>query len=176
VRRFLDRVVVLAQRGVVDEPSDGETAKLVDRTVKKVGEDIEGLRFNTAISAMMILANHLNGLERLPRGAFEKLVLCLSPFAPHLSEELWAGLGHAPSIANVPFPSYDPALVHDDEIEIGVQVNGKVRGRVVLSLKASEAEARAAALADENVRKFIQEKTEKKLIYVPGRVLNFIVG
>jgi leucyl-tRNA synthetase len=176
VRRFLDRVHALGQRELGEEAPDVETAKLVARTVKKVGEDIEALRFNTAVSAMMILTNHLNALEKLPRAAYEPLVLCVSPFAPHLAEELWSQLGHAPSIANVPFPVYDPALIHDDTIEIAVQVNGKVRGRVQLSREASEAEARRVALADENVRKFLEGKPEKKLVYVPGRVLNFILG
>ncbi|MGC4091457.1 MAG: class I tRNA ligase family protein [Polyangiaceae bacterium] len=103
-------------------------------------------------------------------------MLCLSPFAPHLAEELWERLGHTASIADVAFPSYDPALIVDDELEIGVQVNGKVRGRAKLSRTASEADARAAALSDENVRKFLEGKVEKKLVYVPGRVLNFIVA
>jgi leucyl-tRNA synthetase len=176
VRRFLDRVHALGQRELGEEAPDTETAKLVARTVKKVGDDIEALRFNTAISAMMILTNHLNGLQKLPRAAYEPLVLCLSPFAPHLAEELWSQLGHRPSIADVPFPVYDPALIHDETIEIAVQVNGKVRGRVQLTRDATEAEARRVALADENVRKFLEGKPEKKLVYVPGRVLNFIVG
>jgi leucyl-tRNA synthetase len=176
VRRFLDRVHALGQRELGEGAPDTETAKLVARTVKKVGDDIEALRFNTAISAMMILTNHLNGLQKLPRAAYEPLVLCLSPFAPHLAEELWSQLGHRPSIADVPFPVYDPALIHDETIEIAVQVNGKVRGRVQLTRDATEAEARRVALADENVRKFLEGKPEKKLVYVPGRVLNFIVG
>jgi leucyl-tRNA synthetase len=124
----------------------------------------------------MILSNHLNGFEQPPRDALELLVLCLSPFAPHLAEELWERLGHAASIQAVPWPSYDPALIVDDEVEIGVQVNGKVRGRARLSRTATEADARAAALSDENVRKFLEGKAEKKLVYVPGRVLNFIVA
>jgi leucyl-tRNA synthetase len=176
VRRFLDRVHALGQRELGEDAPDAETAKLVARTVKKVGEDIEALRFNTAVSAMMILTNHLNALEKLPRTAYEPLVLCVSPFAPHLAEELWSQLGHAPSIADVPFPVYDPALIHDDTIEIAVQVNGKVRGRVQLTRDATEAEARRVALADENVRKFLEGKPERKLVYVPGRVLNFILG
>jgi leucyl-tRNA synthetase len=175
VRRFLDRIHAIGQRPLGAEPPALETAQLVDRTVKKVGEDIEALRFNTAISAMMILTNHLNGLETVPKSSFEKLVLSVSPFAPHLAEELWSQLGHAPSIANQPFPSFDPALIEDDTVEIAVQVNGKVRGRVQLGRAATEADARAAASADENVRKFLDGKAEKKLIYVPGRVLNFIV-
>ncbi|MFZ5897318.1 MAG: leucine--tRNA ligase [Myxococcota bacterium] len=176
VRRFLDRVYNVATRVPSEIPSDAETKKLAHRTLKKVGDDIEGLRFNTAISQMMILSNHLNGMEQPPRDALELLVLCLSPFAPHLAEELWERLGHPASIANVPWPIYDPALIVDDEVEIGVQVNGKVRGRAKLSRTASESDARAAALSDENVRKFLEGKAEKKLVYVPGRVLNFIVA
>ena len=148
----------------------------MQRTIKKVGEDIEALRLNTAISTMMILANHLQSNEHPPREAVEMLVLCLSPFAPHLSEELWERLGHAPSIADRPFPSFDPALCEDDEREIGVQVNGKVRGRARLSNTASEAEARDAALADPNVQKFLEGKALKKVIYVPGRILNLIIS
>ena len=176
VRRFLDRVHTVATRTPSEQPSDAETKKLVHRTVKKVGDDIDALRFNTAVSQLMILSNHLNGFERPPRDALELLVLCLSPFAPHLAEELWEQLGHPASIQAVPWPSYDPALIVDDEVEIGVQVNGKVRGRARLSRTATEADARAAALSDENVRKFLEGKAEKKLVYVPGRVLNFIVA
>ncbi|MEP7048990.1 MAG: leucine--tRNA ligase [Pseudomonadota bacterium] len=176
VRRFLDRVHHIASRPLSDAALDLETAKLVHRTVQKVGEDIVGLRLNTAISAMMILVNHLNGFEQPPRAAVERLLLCLSPFAPHLAEELWSQLGHAPSIANAPWPAFDIALCVDDVLEIAVQVNGKVRGRAALARDADEAAARAAALADPNVSKFLDGKTLKKLVYVPGKILNFIVA
>ena len=175
VRRFLDRVHTLSTRELSDEMS-AETAKLVHRTVKKVGEDIEGLRFNTAISAMMILANHLNGLQPTPREALEKLTLCLSTFAPHLGEEIWERLGHPPTILDVAWPAYDPALCVDDQVEVAVQVNGKVRGRAVLAQDASEDAARAAALEDENVSRHVANKQIRKVVYVPGRVLNLIVG
>ncbi|HWA74859.1 MAG TPA: leucine--tRNA ligase [Polyangiaceae bacterium] len=175
-RRFLDRVYNLATRELSTATPELETQKLMHRTLKKVGDDIESLRLNTAVSQMMIFSNHLNGFEHPPRAAVEVLVLCLSPFAPHLAEELWERLGHAPSIAHVPWPAFDPTLIVDDDVEIAVQVNGKVRGRARLSRTASESEARSAALADENVSKFLVGKTEKKLIYVPGRALNFIVG
>ena len=174
VRRFLDRVDSLLGRELAAD-MDLETAKLVHRTVKKVGEDIDALRLNTAVSAMMILANHLNGLAQVPREAAEKLVLCLAPFAPHLGEELWQRLGHEPSVADAPWPSFDPALCVDDTVEIGVQVNGKVRGRVTLGLTASEEEARGAGLGDSNVAKFVEGKQLAKVIYVPGKILNFIV-
>ncbi len=176
VRRFLDRVHKIATGDVADVAMDEQTAKLVHRTVKKVGEDIEALHFNTAISAMMILANHLNGLDPAPREGVEKLVLCLSPFAPHLAEELWAALGHGPSIADVAWPSFDPAQCEDDVVEVGVQVNGKVRGRVRLAKDASEEVAREAAAAEPNVARFLENKTLKKLVYVPGRIINLIVG
>ena len=176
VRRFLDRTDAVARRPLSDAPLDVETAKLVHRTVQKVGRDIELLSLNTAVSAMMILLNHLNGFEQPPREAVEKLVLCLSPFAPHLSEELWELLGHAPSVANAPWPSFDDVLPVDDVIEIAVQVNGKVRGRASLASDASELTPRETALSDPNVSKFIEGKTVKKLVYVAGKVLNFIVS
>ncbi len=176
VRRFLDRVDTIARRPLSDLTLDVETAKLVHRTVQKVGRDIEVLSLNTAVSTMMKLVNHLTGMERPPREAVEKLVLCLAPFAPHLTEELWEVLGHAPSIANVAWPKFDDALTIDDVLEIAVQVNGKVRGRAALARDASEDAAREAGLSDPNVTKFIEGKALKKLVYVPGKILNFIVG
>jgi leucyl-tRNA synthetase len=176
VRRFLDRVDNIASRPLSSAALDLETAKIVHRTVKKVGEDILGLHLNTAVSTMMKLVNHLNGLENPPREAVEKLVLCLSPFAPHLSEELWERLGHAPSVSNVTWPTFDPGLCIDDVLEIAVQVNGKVRGRAELARDASETSAREAALADPNVTKFIEGRAIKKLVYVPGKILNIIVS
>ena len=134
------------------------------------------MRFNTAVSQMMILTNHLHPMEQPPREALETLVLCLSPFAPHLAEELWAALGHAPSIADVAWPAYDPALVVDAEVEIAVQVNGKVRGRITVARDASEAAARDLALADEGAKPHLAGKTVKKVVYVPGRIVNLIVG
>jgi len=176
VRRFLDRTDAIARRPLIDGPLDPETAKLVHRTVQKIGRDIEVLSLNTAVSTMMILVNHLNGMEQPPREAVEKLVLCLSPFAPHLAEELWEQLGHPPSIANQPWPQFDPALTEDSVLEIAVQVNGKVRGRAALARDADEAAAKAAGLSDPNVSKFIDGKTLKKVVYVPGKILNFIVA
>ena len=175
-RRFLDRVHALGTRELTSAAMDLETLKLVHKTLKKVGEDIEGLRFNTAISAMMILTNRLTALDAPPREAVEKLVLMLSPFAPHLAEELWEQLGHPPAIANVEWPKYDPALCIDETIEIAVQVNGKVRGRITLARDANEEQARDAALDDANVKRFIGDKNVKKVVYVPGRILNLIVS
>jgi leucyl-tRNA synthetase len=176
VRRFLDRVDSVSSRELEAGEGSLETQKLVHRTVKKVGDDVDQLHFNTAVSAMMILTNHLATLDKPPRVAVEKLALCLAPFAPHLAEELWARCGHPPTIFDVRWPSFDPALCVDNEREIGVQVNGKVRGRVMLAIDASEDEAHKAAIADPNVLKFVEGKTLRKIVYVPGKILNFIVS
>ncbi|HXJ32557.1 MAG TPA: leucine--tRNA ligase [Candidatus Eisenbacteria bacterium] len=175
VRRFLDRVHVVATR-TASNAIDDETKRLVHRTVKKVTDDIAAMRFNTAVSAMMILTNHLQALDHPPREALEKLVLCLSPYAPHLAEELWERLGHTPSIADHPWPTYDPALCVDDQIEIAVQVNGRVRGRITVARDTPEAVARDLALGDEGAKPFLEGKTVKKIVYVPGRIVNLIVG
>ena len=175
-RRFLDRVDAVAHKPRVPGEGDEETRKLLHRTIKKVGDDIETLRFNTAVSTLMILTNRLASLDAVPSAALEKLLLVLAPFAPHLSEELWSELGHAELVASRPWPSFEPALCVDDVIEIGVQVNGKARGRVKLAKDASEEVAKAEALKDENVAKFVGDKPLKKFLYVPGKIVNFIVG
>jgi leucyl-tRNA synthetase len=175
VRRFLDRVFN-AVTGPIADSIDDETLRLMHKTIKKVTEDIESLRFNTAISAMMIFVNHLGRLKEVPREAAEALTLVLSPFAPHLGEELWQRLGHGQSLAYEPWPSFDPALVKDDFVEIGVQVNGKLRGTVKVGVDAPEAAAKEAALAEEKVRSYVEGKTVRKFIYVPGKIINFIVG
>src|SRR5690606_8467181 len=118
----------------------------------------------------------LHGLKETPREAVRALVLLVSPFAPHLGEELWQRLGHAESLAYEPWPSYDEALCIDDVVEMAVQVNGKVRGHVKLARDASEAAAREAALAEEGVKAFVAGKTVKKLVYVPAKIINFVVG
>ncbi|MBI2395360.1 MAG: leucine--tRNA ligase [Deltaproteobacteria bacterium] len=176
VRRFLDRVWNALSAAEGEGPLDDESNRLLHKTIKKVGEDIEALRLNTAISAMMILVNRLGDLDVVPVPAAKAFTMILSPFAPHLCEELWERLGEKESLAYAPWPSFDPALTVDDEVEIAVQVNGKVRSRVKLRRDATEADARAAVASDEAVLQHTRGKTEKKVIYVPGRILNFIVG
>jgi leucyl-tRNA synthetase len=176
VRRFLDRAFLAVTGPIADAPADAETKKLLHKTIKKVGEDIESLRFNTAISAMMILVNRLRELETVPREAAEAFALILSPFAPHLGEELWERLGHEETLAYYAWPAFDPALVTDDTREIGVQVNGKVRGAVTLAVAASQDEAVAESRKDPKISALLEGKTIKKIIYVPGKILNLIVG
>jgi leucyl-tRNA synthetase len=180
VMRFLERTWNVATSALCDDPADYDdaTRRLMHKTVKKVTHDIEGLRFNTAISAMMILVRHLGGLQRTPRDAVRTLALILSPFAPHLGEEIWHRLEGetAPSIAYEPWPSFDPALVRDDVVEIGVQVNGKTRGTIRLAVDADEATARETALAEPRVRPHVEGKTIKKFVYVKGKIANLIVA
>jgi len=172
--RFLDRVWNVSTGALTDDAPDSATARVVHKAVKKVGEDIEGMRFNTAISAMMILVKHLGGLPAVPRQAARTLALLVSPFAPHLGEELWSRLGGTASLAHEPWPSFDPALVKDDVVEIGVQVNGKLRGVVELAVDASQETALAAAHASANVASHLEGKTVKKVVYVAGKILNII--
>ncbi len=146
------------------------------KTIKKVTGDIESLSFNTAITAMMVLTNHLYSLEAVPREALSALILLVSPFAPHLGEEMWQRSGHERSLAYEPWPTYDEALCVDDVIETAVQINGKVRGRVMLPRTATEEDARAAAFAAEGVAAHTAGKTIKKFIYVPGKIINVVVG
>lgn len=184
VRRFLERAwnLSLGPRSDVEAHYEDATKRLVHRTIEKVTRDIESLRFNTAISAMMILVKHLGTLSTVPEKALRDLTLLLSPFAPHVAEEIWQSLvarasdGALTSLAHEPWPTFEPALVIEDTVEIGVQVNGKVRGTVTLALDADEETARAAASLDPRVQSHLAGKTVKKFIYVRGRIVNFIVG
>jgi leucyl-tRNA synthetase len=178
VYRFLERAFNVATGTLTDDPGayDEATKRLVHKTIKKVEGDIESMRFNTAVSQMMILVKHLGQLEVVPREAARQLALIVSPFAPHLGEELWQRLGATKSLAYEPWPVFDPALVKDDVVEIGVQVNGKARGAVQIAVNADEATARAAALAEPKVAAFVEGKTVKKLVYVPGKIINVIVA
>ena len=185
VVRFRDRVYALAQKLAVakangEPPAEmsEETARLMHQTVKKVTGDVEELGFNTAISAMMVFSNHLREVskEGVPEEALTKLTLCLSPFAPHLCEEIWSMLGNEETLAREPWPTYDEAMCEETTVTMGVQVNGKVRGEIQLPKDADESMARELALADPKVQKFTEGKEIKKFIYVPGRIVNVVVG
>jgi len=176
VRRFLDRVWNVCTGPLTDAPPDDATARAIHKTVKKVGEDIEAMRFNTAISAMMILVKQLGALAEVPRSAARTLALLVSPFAPHLGEELWQDLGGSHSLAYEPWPSFDPELVKDEFVEIGVQVLGKLRGVIHLAVDATEETALEVARKSPNVASHLAGKTLKKVVYVPGKILNLIVG
>ena len=175
VVRFRDRVWTVGHAPLTGEMDDA-TRRLLHQTIRKVSLDIEAMAFNTAISAMMVFVNHLARLPSPPREAVESLVLLVSPFAPHVAEELWRHLGHADSLAYAAWPTWNERLVVDDVVEVPVQVNGKVRGHVQLAPDASEADARAAVLATGELGARLAGQAVRKFVYVPGRVVNLVVG
>ena len=177
VFRFLKRVnKMVTEQPIADRALTKDEAKTLNATIKKVDEDLASMNFNTAISAMMVFVNAFAGDGKdLPREAAEKFVLCLAPFAPHLGEELWQFLGHADTLAYEPFPAFDPAALVENEIEVPVQVLGKLRGRVTVSVDAKPPEMEAAARANPDVAKFLEGKQVVKVICVPKKMVNFVV-
>ncbi len=175
-RFVIDEETDLLDGRVADVEPDAAQLKALHATIKKVGEDIEGMRYNTAIAAMMEFLNEAYKWEARPRAVIEPLVLMLSPFAPHLAEELWSRLGHANTLAYEPWPAYDEAFLVEDQIEVAVQVNGKIRGRIVIPRSADQAAVLEIARADEAVKSHLDGKAIRKEVYVPGRLVNFVVG
>jgi leucyl-tRNA synthetase len=177
IRRFLEKVWQLAhEAGAAAGPAlSAAVERKLHQTIRKVTADTESLDYNTAIAAMMEYVNEVRSAEGGVRSAIEPLLVMLAPYAPHLAEELWSALGHEGSVFRVSWPSYDAGLAAAGEVEIVVQVNGKVRGRVTVSRGASEAQVVELALRDESVRKFVDGKPVRKTIYVQDRLLNFVV-
>jgi leucyl-tRNA synthetase len=186
VSRFLNRVwrlfiddraeAMSLSEAVQPVEPERDTLREVHQTIKKVTEDLDGMRFNTAISAMMTFSHHLVELKVRPRSVMETFVLLLSPFAPHLAEELWAALGHERSLAYEPWPAFDEALTREDQVEMALQVNGKTRSKILVPADADEAALRAAALADLKIRALTEGKQVLRVIVVPGRLVNVVFG
>ena len=175
VRRFLDRLWASVLEMRADGASDASVMRKLHQTIKKVGDDIERLSYNTAIAAMMEYMNALRSNERTPhRAEVEPLVQLVSPFAPHLAEELWERMGHDVSVFDSGWPAYDESQLLEDEIELVVQVNGKVRGRVRVPREIDRDAALSAAVAEPGVAKFVNGEPAK-VIFVPGRLLNIVV-
>ena len=172
LRRFLERVNGLPAHLVEQEAK--EVTSLLHKTIKKVGEDIEAFKFNTAISAMMIFVNLVekNGLEK---GSYEQFLKLLAPFAPHLTEELWQATAQSESIHNAEFPIYNPSLARDEMVTIGVQINGKLRGEITIPPTATDGEAWESVQTIDELKERLENQPVKKIIYVPGRIMNIIV-
>jgi len=182
VHRFLQK----SWRMIVDEDTEqlSDTVKeaqpdetmlrLLNQTIKKVGDDIESFGFNTAISQMMIFINHLSKQAVRPKSVVEKFVLILAPFAPHIAEELWEKLGHKESLAYEPWPEYDKKLIKEKEIELAVQVNGKIRDRIVVPADVDEEQIKQKALASEKIIAAMAGKSPKKIIVVKPRIVSII--
>jgi len=180
IRRFLDKVWILAHQAALTAAGPGATlapgvARKLHQTIRKVTADTESLDYNTAIAAMMEYVNLLRDEGETSRPAIEPLLVMLAPYAPHLAEELWAALGQTGSIFSARWPAFDERLAAAGDVEVVVQVNGKVRGRVTVRRGTSEAQVVELALKDESVRKFVDGQAIKKTIFVPDRLVNLVV-
>ena len=177
VYRFLGRVwrLFCDEEGKLlldDSEPAGTLLKVLHHTIKKVGEDTDTLAFNTAISQMMIFVNEVTAQEKRPRKLLEPFVLLLAPYAPHLAEELWEKLGHNQSLAYAPWPKYDNALLKEDSVTVILQVNGKIRDRIEVPAQISAADLEKLALANTHIQEHLKGKQVKKVIVVPGKLVN----
>ena len=171
-RNFVDEET--GDLALLDSDPTADTKRLLHRTISGVRDDMEALRFNTAIAKLIELNNHLTKLGGCPRDIADPLVLMVAPLAAHLAEELWAKLGHAESVAYQSFPTADPALLVAETVEYPVQVNGKVRGRVIVAAGTEPSGVELAALADDKVIASLAGATPKKVIVIPGRMVNIV--
>lgn len=172
-RRFLEKVWRNASK--VSDDKNAGLANLLHKTIKKVGEDIQNFKFNTAISAMMVLVNQMDKSESVGKDQYKMLLQVLAPFAPHMTEELWHQLGEAESIHLSSWPEYDQALVQDDTVQLPVQINGKVRTKLEISADASEDQVKEMVMSDQIVQKWLDGNQPKKVIYVAGKIINIVL-
>ena len=175
-RRFIERAwkiqsVVSSQQSVVS----AKTEELYHQTVKKVTEDIEGFKFNTAIAQLMILLNAIEKEREVPRELFEGYLKLLAPFAPFVAEELWSELGHTGSLHKAAWPTFNPEKTEGETMTIAIQVNGKLRDTMEVARNINEESVKTEALARPNVQKWLGEESPKKVIYVPGKVVNIVL-
>ncbi|MDN4606972.1 leucine--tRNA ligase [Sporosarcina highlanderae] len=179
-RRFLDRIwrLFVNEDGTLSSKiggnSGGALEKVYHQTVKKVTEDYEGMRNNTAISQMMVFINEGYKVDSIPKEFVEGFVIMISPITPHLAEELWEKLGHSESISYVAWPSFDESKLFDDTVEIAVQINGKVRAKINVAKYITKEDLEKVALADDQVKQWIDGKELKKVIAIPGRLVNIV--
>jgi len=160
---------------IQDIPLTPDQNRILYKTIKSVADDIRSMSFNTAIARMMEFTNFFLKEKVRPKSAMERFVLILSPFAPHIAEELWSILGNADTLAYEPFPTYDEEAIKETTLEIPVSINGKLRSKITVSADADEATMEAQALADAKVADMLLDKTIVKKIIVRGKMVNFVV-
>ena len=180
VRRFLEKVWRIGQKiknseVKIEKKDDAKLQATIHKTIKKVGEDIESMRFNTAVSALMICANEMDAELDVPEEVFELYIKIIAPFAPHIAEELWSMFGHKDLVSLAKWPEFDEAKILTEKIKIVIQVNGKVRGELEVSSDISEKEVVSMAKSLPSIVQWISGKEVKKTIYVKGRLINFVV-
>lgn len=174
IKRFLDKVWSIDESYIKDE-SEKSLQSTLHKIIKKVGDDIDTMHFNTAISQLMILTNAVLDIASISKQDYEAYIKILAPFAPHIAEELWHNLGRETSIHLEPWPEFDSKLLIDETVTVAVQVNGKVRGQITIAPDADESAAMQSAVLEENVQKYLDGKEPKKVIYVPGKILNIVI-
>ncbi len=175
IHRFLNRVWDVATRPITDDELSPSQSKILNKTLKKVGTDTASLNFNTAIAQMMIFINEICREKTCLRKLWEPFVLILAPYAPHLGEEMWRMLGHENTLAYENYPIWDESFTVDDEKEVVLQVNGRVRSRIVAAAGTSRIELEKLAAADEKIRAWLSGKDVVKIITIPDRLVNFVV-
>ena len=163
------------QLDISDEEPVLKELKIIHKTIKKIGEDIENFSFNTSVSAFMICVNELSSLKCNKRKILNDLIIILSPFAPHIAEELWELSGNQPSVSNAVFPKYNPQYLVEDMVEYPVSFNGKMRLKIKLKADLTPAEIESEVLKDEGVVKFLKDGAPKKVIVVPGKIVNIVI-
>lgn len=173
--RFVERIWKVAQNYSKDEAMDSALERLMHKTIKKVTSDTDTLNFNTAISALMVYVNELAKRTLVPYECVKILALLLSPYAPHIAEEIWALIGEKPSVTKQDWPLYNEELCKDDTITVGVQVNGKLRGSIEIAPSSTPEEMLKTAKEQENVKKYIDGHTVVKEIAIPGKIVNIVV-
>jgi leucyl-tRNA synthetase len=174
VSGFLKKFWRLFENVSNDAATEAEL-KVMNRTLKKIADDIDRFSFNTCVSQFMICVNELNDLKCNKRAVLEPLVIALSPFAPHIAEELWEMLGHKTSVTIAPFPKIDEKYLVDDSFNYPVQINGKVRFNFSAALNLSNADIEKEILSSEEAKKWLEGKTPKKVIVVPKRIVNIVI-
>ncbi|OIO15888.1 leucine--tRNA ligase [Candidatus Kuenenbacteria bacterium CG11_big_fil_rev_8_21_14_0_20_37_9] len=177
IRRFLEKIWKLQTKcnKQLTKNKDSSLERLLHKTIKKITEDIEAMKFNTAISQMMILANKMEKQERVSIIDYQLLITILSPFAPHIAEEIWSKLGNKNSIAQENWPVYNQNLIEEREIELAIQINGKVRDKITVQTDIAEDGAIQKALESVKIKNWLTGKDPKKVIYIKGKLISFVV-
>lgn len=174
-RRFLDKIWRMFPNVKPGDNYSKDLERLIHETIKGVSEDVENLKFNTAIAKMMSLVNEYNKKDQITQADYEVLLQLLNPIAPHITEELWEMLGHETSLVYETYPEYDEAKLVKDEIEMVISINGKVRDKMIVENKATSSEIEELALKQEKIKSYIDGKKVVKIIVVPGKLVNIVV-
>ena len=171
--RFVEKVWRISEK-LSSEESDLEVQKILHKTIKQVTENIQAFKFNTAVSAFMILANAMESAKVVSQGDFKKFIQVLAPFAPHVTEELWSGFGEAGSIHLSAWPEVNTQLLAEDTGILGIQVNGKVRAEIELAHDATEDQVRDMVMQMPEIIKWLEGKEVKKFIFIPKKIISIV--